>query len=79
MNTCSLSVTLLHVYNHSDEASDLNMSKENILFKHQHSRVSIIQGDSKVLDTFVLPIYSMSSGAQKKYYCQIKAEILKFM
>jgi hypothetical protein len=38
-----------------------------------------IQGDSNVLDTFVLPIYFMSYGAQKIYYCQIKAEILKFM
>jgi hypothetical protein len=38
-----------------------------------------LQGYSKVLDTFVLPIYSMSYGALKKYYCQIKAEILKFM
>jgi hypothetical protein len=37
-----------------------------------------IQGDSKV-HTFVLPLDSMSYGAQKKYYCQIRAEILKFM
>jgi hypothetical protein len=41
--------------------------------------ITDIQGDSKFLDTFVLPIYSTSYGAQKTYYCQIKAEILKFM
>jgi hypothetical protein len=38
-----------------------------------------VQGGSKVLCTFVLPISSMSLGAQNNFNCQIKAEILKFM
>jgi hypothetical protein len=42
-------------------------------------KIGILQGDPKVLDTFVFVIYSKSLGAQKKLYCQIKAEILKFM
>jgi hypothetical protein len=48
--------------------------------KHKPYLISSdIQGDSKVLGTFVLPIYLISEGAQKKCYCQIKADILKFM
>jgi hypothetical protein len=35
--------------------------------------------DPKVLDTFIFVISSKCMGEQKKYYCQIKAEILKFM
>jgi hypothetical protein len=38
-----------------------------------------IQGVTKVLEAFVFAIFSWSLGAQKKYSCQIKAEILKFM
>jgi hypothetical protein len=40
---------------------------------------SVLQGVSKVLEPFVFAICSKSLGAQKKQYCQIKAEILKFM
>jgi hypothetical protein len=36
-----------------------------------------LQGDPKVLETFVFVIFSKSLGAQNRYYCQIKAEILK--
>jgi hypothetical protein len=51
-----------------------------IIYTKQRNLVCInIQGDPKVLDTFVFVIYSKSLGAQKKLYCQIKAEILKFM
>jgi hypothetical protein len=35
-----------------------------------------IQGFHKVLRSFV---FFISLGAQKKHYCQIKAEIVKFM
>jgi hypothetical protein len=38
-----------------------------------------IQRVSKVLEPFVFVISSQSLRAQKKYYYQIKAEILKFM
>jgi hypothetical protein len=38
-----------------------------------------LQGVPKVLEAFVFKISSKSLGAQKKYYCQIKAEILEFM
>jgi hypothetical protein len=34
---------------------------------------------SKVLRTFVLPISCKFFGGQKKTYCQIEAEILKFI
>jgi hypothetical protein len=39
----------------------------------------LLQGVPKVLKAFVFEISSKSLGAQKKHYCQIKAEILKFM
>jgi hypothetical protein len=39
----------------------------------------VIQGESKVLEPFVFAICSKSLGAHKKYYCQIKAEILKLI
>jgi hypothetical protein len=39
----------------------------------------IVQGGSKVLRTFVFLLSSMSLEAQKKYYRQIKAEIMKFI
>jgi hypothetical protein len=39
----------------------------------------IKKGAPKVLEAFVFEISSKSLGAQKKYYCQIKAEILKVM
>jgi hypothetical protein len=43
-----------------------------------YARVAGYTG-SLVLEAFVFEISSKSLGAQKKYYCQIKAEILKFM
>jgi hypothetical protein len=51
------------------------------IFIHQsiHTSILDIQGVSKVLEPFVFAICSKPLGAQTKYYCQIKAEILKFM
>jgi hypothetical protein len=41
--------------------------------------IFVLQGVHKVLEPFVFAISSESMVARKKSYCQIKAEILKFM
>jgi hypothetical protein len=52
--------------------------KRTITIYHKEALV-VGQGVPKVLQAFVFEISSKSLGAQKKHYCQIKAEILKFM
>jgi hypothetical protein len=50
-----------------------------LLLSNYSGCTGVLQGVFKVLEPFVFAICSKSLGAQKKYYCQIKAEILKFM
>jgi hypothetical protein len=56
-------------------------AKMNRVFRIVHpdyKMCPLIQGDSKVLRTFVFLISPLSLKAEKKCYCQIKAEILMF-
>jgi hypothetical protein len=58
----------------SEQHKTLKKKRKKIMFEPR-----ISTGCSKVLEPFVFAICSKSLGAEKKNYCQIKAEILKFM